>query len=471
MIYKTWLRNAKLSEKELAMAEKAAEKRNKELSWGPLFPQERTYFLYKKAGAEEQALKPNKRIIDVLGKLGYEIIDYRNGIAVKKDSGQKIGIGKVLNRANEFGLKKVFDERLKGEMKGANEDLYVCFSYRPEDIAGMSTDRNWTSCMNLRDEGENFSYQYYRQVFNKIKRGGLVAYLIKEGDKNIENPLARVSIRRYVDKKGDFIFLASDVCYGVKDKNFVEFVQNKIDESNEKTVDEWGEKYKDIEGGYPDVFPTQFSIQDFSKDEKQIVNARIIQNMLNSVLEKRNIGKTVLILKNLSENYYTDYLRKIIDFDILFKNIIEWMPIKIVFDNIFASDIFGGYFFERSNKYIKALFDKAYENGNFNDIFYLHKNYWRRGEDIDQINKTINWIVEAGSPENAYDFSRFLFNDYDERVDKLLIQYLDVNKPQYLKAMTKWFTGTTDAKKIINWVQNEDVKQYIIKWWHKFMEY
>ena len=73
-------------------------------------------------------------------------------------------------------------------------------------LDGMSTDRNWSSCMNL-DGGCNRS-----TVFKQVQYGGMCAYLIKEDDKNIEEPIARIAIKRFISEN-NFIFAAETVIY------------------------------------------------------------------------------------------------------------------------------------------------------------------------------------------------------------------------------------------------------------------
>lgn len=73
------------------------------------------------------------------------------------------------------------------------EDTYeVVISRHPYDIAGMSTDRNWSSCVDLRG-GSNRHY-----IISSIMSAHLVAYLIKKADKNINRPLARMLLKPYV---------------------------------------------------------------------------------------------------------------------------------------------------------------------------------------------------------------------------------------------------------------------------------
>lgn len=72
-----------------------------------------------------------------------------------------------------------------------SKNLWVVISNHAYDIAGMSTNRDWTSCMNLID---GFAKDY---VKNDIKYGTLVAYIIDKNDTNIEHPYGRVLIKPY----------------------------------------------------------------------------------------------------------------------------------------------------------------------------------------------------------------------------------------------------------------------------------
>jgi len=88
--------------------------------------------------------------------------------------------------------------------------FYIVFSKHSYDVAGMSTDRGWTSCMNIY-KGINARYIQY-----DIKEGTIVAYLIKEGDFNINNPTARLAIKPYVNinNPDDVYFQPEKKIYG-----------------------------------------------------------------------------------------------------------------------------------------------------------------------------------------------------------------------------------------------------------------
>jgi len=142
----------------------------------------------------------------LLGPLDFEVTDY--DFAVNKKSNQKMKLGKAFNIAmkkykedqkaiNQLNNYLSQIQKLKtarGEQKLATgDDKLIVVSRHPYDLAGMSTDRSWRSCMHITD-GSNKDY-----VTKDIIGGSLVAYLINKTDLNINNPLGRVLIKPYVN--------------------------------------------------------------------------------------------------------------------------------------------------------------------------------------------------------------------------------------------------------------------------------
>ena len=105
----------------------------------------------------------------------------------------------------------------------ATEGVQIVISQDALDIAKMSTDRDWVSCTQL-PQGE----QAYK-VPEEAQDGGLIAYVIKEGDEDIEEPLARVLIRRFTDRKGNDIAIAEKNYYGNAPYGFLEQVNDWIE--------------------------------------------------------------------------------------------------------------------------------------------------------------------------------------------------------------------------------------------------
>ena len=130
--------------------------RKEGLTFGPIFKEERTYFPLK--SIKKSNIEIPEEIEKTLDNNGFYITDYRAGIAMKKSKPgepkdlNQIKIGKILQRLNQTNLLKQFNERLGTSKKDIqNINFELCITHNPYDIAGMSTDRNWTSCMNLNN--------------------------------------------------------------------------------------------------------------------------------------------------------------------------------------------------------------------------------------------------------------------------------------------------------------------------------
>jgi len=126
-------------------------------------------------------------------------------------------------------IKKLFDDRRSifensPARKCATKKLLIVISQNAHDIAKMSTDRSWSSCMDL--DGGSYSHNVYCEVGS----GGLIAYLIEEDDKEIEHPLARVLIRRYANKIGESYAVMEDRVYGSAPTKFKNVVKKWLDD-------------------------------------------------------------------------------------------------------------------------------------------------------------------------------------------------------------------------------------------------
>ena len=119
---------------------------------------------------------------------GYQVDDYINGIAVDQSGKRRIKIGKLLSP--ELQQKFANDKQRQGARNLAAGGLCV-ISRHPYDVAGMSTGRGWTSCMNLIG-GSNKHY-----VPAEVKEGSIIAYMVAKDDKNIQKPSARILMRVY----------------------------------------------------------------------------------------------------------------------------------------------------------------------------------------------------------------------------------------------------------------------------------
>jgi hypothetical protein len=221
--------------------------KKKDLSYGDMFPQERTYVDVKpneiRVDIEEDPI-----LVDFLNGLGYEIVDYKDGTARREGSDRVTSIGKIKALKKNKEMLERYTERLGGQMKDFS-NLQLVFTYNPRDIAEASTNRGWTSCADFKGGGPAAN-----QLPNKIKFGGMLVYLINKNDKNIKRPIARLTLRRFIDKtNGTFIMLPEYKCYGAKVYGLTEKVLDIVQQSNKVTSkDEMG-IFKDAEGGYSDT--------------------------------------------------------------------------------------------------------------------------------------------------------------------------------------------------------------------------
>ena len=157
-------------------------------------------------------------------KKGYEVEDYLSGIASKDEGKRKIKIGKLL--ADNPDAQKTFAN--DPQRQASKEAGYkIVISRHPYDVAGMSTNRGWSSCMNLM--GMNGHY-----VMGDVEGGTIIAYLVKGNDTNIKNPTGRILIKPFfnVDKPDDFILQREERVYGTNVNGFTQKIDEWLNEVN-----------------------------------------------------------------------------------------------------------------------------------------------------------------------------------------------------------------------------------------------
>ena len=217
-------------------------------------------------------------------------IDFTGGYCMQGQ--RKTRIGKLLNSAMEKELKEAktkFDElastedhELNPEFIAAEKELadlnqywtdimtayttspirsgaktrkdaryYIVISQNPHDLAKMSTGRNWVSCMQL---GKG---QHYKDVFCEVEKGGIIAYLIKSNDLNIENPISRIHIRRFENMNGESFAKAEETVYGDDIPGFEETVSEWINQK-QKTIKPG--VYTRVGGQYSDTFESSLTV-------------------------------------------------------------------------------------------------------------------------------------------------------------------------------------------------------------------
>lgn len=260
---------------------------------------------------QDKLNKPETKVAKFLDKLGYEIVDYKAGLAkqnlekyearINTLAQDEFTLFRLHSQYNDYDYKSTYDsivDDLKKKNKfdkrtvkiggllqsdpellklfmndGTRSAKYVpqnnfsvVISRHPVDIGAMSTDQNWTSCMSLPDPkkgdftgGVNCSY-----VPTEIAIGSVVAYLVKQGNENLKDkPIARILIKPYVNKNNpndialemegrvyyDYSKYSDDVSEIIK---FKDTVQSWLDNVN-KLTNKKG-TYRRHEKSYSDVY-------------------------------------------------------------------------------------------------------------------------------------------------------------------------------------------------------------------------
>ena len=232
----------------------------------------RVYVPFNVGGDQEGV---DKWVQKALEDNGYIITDYRKGYCAKDNRTYRIG--KVLNQIKANDIKKTQEAYERGELYNLERELkkvtdfmdetinmflnssfrtqknatefFVVISQNPHDLAQMSTGRNWTSCMSLGGYGEDVGL-HHEDVFCEVAGGGLVAYLIYPNDMEIENPIARIHIRRFDNRDGSSVAIPEKSVYGQDVNGFQNFVEQWLNNQQAMTPG----VYKRQGGEYSDTF-------------------------------------------------------------------------------------------------------------------------------------------------------------------------------------------------------------------------
>jgi len=227
----------------------------------------RIYFPLQDINNDNWEIQVPTELSDYLGWNGYGIIDYIKGLVRDKD-GRPIKIGKLLNRENELNLLKIYQQSKDNILKNV-KDLYVVISRHPYDIVGISTNRNWTTCLDLDDK--RYNKDHIHHLIDNLKDGYLVAYLIRKDDRNINNPISRVLI---APRHNQTFYPLIRQVYGIKLKEFENLVIKWTSMINDKmSVDKWNNHMTGIIVENNEIDP--FGEEEW--DEKDIDN--IISNV------------------------------------------------------------------------------------------------------------------------------------------------------------------------------------------------
>jgi hypothetical protein len=194
---------------------------------------DRVYFPFFASGGMITHESPVKKEVETaLQGTDFKLKDYRMGVVTDK-YGRETKLGKALAKIGKPDLVNKFNgDPTREKVKLENSDFIIVFSKHPYDIAGMSTDRGWTSCMNLYD---NKLKKYRKTDTNKkvswdVKEGSFVCYLTKPTDTNLNKPTGRILVKPYVNvkDKNDVLYSPEQLVYGTAPNKFLTTVNNVL---------------------------------------------------------------------------------------------------------------------------------------------------------------------------------------------------------------------------------------------------
>lgn len=261
---------------------------------------------------------------------GYAIHDYVKGLAVKNEdrdlpNPRTIGIGKLFNRLNVNATsvpvtKGETDTNLTStshplgshpttikNKKGETMDVNAAFSHDPlrqggkgehvmvvsrnkYDVAGMSTNQGWSSCMNMGD-GCNRHF-----LEHDIRNGTLTAYLAhKDHEEKGLRPLGRINLKRHdSDDNKHTVFVPESSGYGTLHETFKKAVKNFSD-TNYPLQEKDYNKHESL---YNDDGKTSIKNRDYSKLE-----AEDIHQVMNTKANY-HISRADNIVNNFEDNQW-----------------------------------------------------------------------------------------------------------------------------------------------------------------------
>lgn len=184
---------------------------------------DRVYFPFSTSDGMVTHESPVKKEVEAaLQGTDFKLKDYKLGVVVDK-YGRETKLGKALAKVGKTDLVNKFNSD-KTRESAKKTDFIIVFSKHPYDIAGMSTDRGWTSCMDLYDG------VYKKHVQWDVKEGSFICYLTKPEDTNLNKPTGRVLVKPYINIKdmNDVIYSPEQRVYGTAPDQFLSTVNNVL---------------------------------------------------------------------------------------------------------------------------------------------------------------------------------------------------------------------------------------------------
>ena len=232
--------------------------------------------------ASETPVEAHPAVKQHLESNGYQVKDYRAGIASDK-AGRDIKIGKVLERTKApDDVKKTFANDPNRATSTKDSMLKVVISKHPHDVAGMSTDRGWKSCMTM---GTGCNQHYLKK---DVEHGTHVAYLVHKDDDDINFPISRIALKPFVGDKGHQVIRPEETGYGTSDSSF------------HKTVNDFTEKHYPLKDF---AYTKHESVYDDDGNRTPLINIKSESDVMSALKhENGNVRSAAAMHKNLTSD-------------------------------------------------------------------------------------------------------------------------------------------------------------------------
>lgn len=249
--------------------------------------------LTKTKARDASPVEPLPSVKAAVESAGYVVDDYIGGYAVDSATGKRrVRIGRLLK--SPTAVQEFANDKRRGAAKQKAGAMSVVISRHPYDVAGMSTDRGWTSCMNLID-GVNKHY-----VDKDVKAGSLIAYLVDSNDLNIQSPKARILMRVF-KAKGKIGLFPSGV-YGTASDAFALTVGKWCSEVNSKFFKiPYGTTMKMLASLYPD---SSTKVVHLPQEDSAAENLRVLLDSPtapSTISVEKLRSKFVVIVDNMAD--------------------------------------------------------------------------------------------------------------------------------------------------------------------------
>jgi len=287
-----------------------------------------------------------------------------------------------------------------GKINPSKEELetnlkdYHKSKYDSESMSKLRADID-----NRKVSGQNVKY-----IIHDVKEGSLTSYLIKKDDKNIQNPIAVLNIKPYINEKDsdDFLLISDSNMYGQGRPEFKKTVDNVLSLINKPVSGLFclnKKLYND--SGRPDVF-----INGGKEEEFFQTSLDKVKKIANSSNGEKLLTKKIFDEINSQVNLIPLYLKDLYNLNLDNDEIKRY-------SNIFASEVRQNLPLKLKNKKFDIDINniKDYFNGFLSDF----------PKDYDNVDKFAEYFIDRYFKYNR-DVNDTISSEFDKMLDEFVLK-------------------------------------------------